>query len=186
MRPRLASGSVSWPRLRRGAGSAWVVTAVLIAVVVAIRWPVAAGLTRDVPSDLGDPLFVAWALARASVHWTELLGRDAVVVHFPFGAPEHDLRYMFYSATHRTAMVNGSSSRFPPSWQAGLATLAFPMTDASATLRLMASRRVTHAMVHDDVWRDGTGAELRAMLATRGATLVFNDGPDAVVQLPPP
>ena len=113
------------------------------------------------------------------------LGRDAVVVHFPFGAPEHDLRYMFYSATHRTAMVNGYSGRFPPSWQAGLATLAFPMRDANATLRLMASRRVTHAVVYDDVWRDGTGAELRAMLATRGATLVFNDGPDAVFQLPP-
>ena len=113
------------------------------------------------------------------------LSREAVVVHFPFGAPEHDVRYMFYSATHRTAMVNGYSGLFPPSWQAGLATLAFPMRDASATLRLLASRRVTHAVVHDDVWRDGTGAELRAMLAARGARLVFTDGPDAVFQLPP-
>lgn len=64
----------------RGAGSAWVVTAALIAVVVAIRWPLALGLASDVPSDLGDPVFVTWALARASVHWTELFGGDVTAL----------------------------------------------------------------------------------------------------------
>jgi len=66
-----------WPAAGpRWTGSAWAVTAALLAVVVATRWPVAAGLTRDMPGDLGDPLFISWALARASSHWTELLGGD--------------------------------------------------------------------------------------------------------------
>ncbi|MEZ5286969.1 MAG: hypothetical protein R2712_19620 [Vicinamibacterales bacterium] len=30
---------------------------------MAATWPLARGLGRDVPSDYGDPLFVAWALA---------------------------------------------------------------------------------------------------------------------------
>lgn len=47
-----------------------------LAITVVMTWPVAAGLGRDLPSDLGDPAFVCWALARAADHWLALLSGD--------------------------------------------------------------------------------------------------------------
>ena len=114
------------------------------------------------------------------------LGREGVVVHFPFGAPEHDLRYMFYSATHRTTMANGYSGAYPRDWNERVAALSWPTRNPDRAWAYLRQLRASHAVVHDDVWRDGTGPELRAMLAARGAKLVFHDGPDAIFQLPPP
>jgi hypothetical protein len=42
-----------------------------------MTWPVAAGLARDVPSDLGDPLLNCWILAWNARHVLRLLGGDA-------------------------------------------------------------------------------------------------------------
>ena len=47
-----------------------------VALTVALTWPLAAGIARDVPGDLGDPLFTSWALAWDATH----LGRG----QFPF------------------------------------------------------------------------------------------------------
>ena len=51
-------------------------TLAYLAATVVMTWPVSAGLTRDLPGDLGDPAFVAWALARAGDHWLALLSGD--------------------------------------------------------------------------------------------------------------
>lgn len=56
--------------------NAWTAAGLYLAVVVVIKWPLVLGLTTDLPSDFGDPAFIAWALARASVHWTALLSGD--------------------------------------------------------------------------------------------------------------
>jgi hypothetical protein len=57
-----------------------------------MTWPVAAGLTRDVPSDLGDPAFVTAMLAWGSEHWLSLARGDlAAAARFwdaPFFHPE--------------------------------------------------------------------------------------------------
>jgi len=37
-------------------------------LTIGLTWPVAAGLARDVPSDLGDPLLNAWILAWDATH----------------------------------------------------------------------------------------------------------------------
>jgi len=39
-----------------------------VALTVALTWPLAAGIARDVPGDLGDPLFTSWALAWDATH----------------------------------------------------------------------------------------------------------------------
>lgn len=113
------------------------------------------------------------------------LGPESAIVHFPLGAPEHEIRYMFYSATFPSSMVNGYSGSPPPDWGDRIASLTWPLRDPDRAWAFMRTLGVTHAVVHDDVWRDDTGPELRALLAARGAKLVFHDGPDAIFQLPP-
>ena len=42
---------------------AWHAAAAYLALTIVATWPLAVGLGRDVPADLGDPVFVMWALA---------------------------------------------------------------------------------------------------------------------------
>jgi hypothetical protein len=42
---------------------AWHALAAYVALAIVATWPLARGLGRDVPADLGDPLFVMWVLA---------------------------------------------------------------------------------------------------------------------------
>jgi hypothetical protein len=42
---------------------AWHAAAAYLALAIVTTWPLVRGLGRDVPSDLGDPVFVMWALA---------------------------------------------------------------------------------------------------------------------------
>jgi len=41
---------------------------VYIAFTLALTWPLARGLTRDVPSDFGDPLFTMWVMSWDATH----------------------------------------------------------------------------------------------------------------------
>ena len=52
-----------------------------------MTWPVVAGLTRDLPSDLGDPMFVSGMLTWASKHWIDLIGGDVSAVRRFWNAP---------------------------------------------------------------------------------------------------
>jgi len=47
---------------------AFVVTIVYLALTIVMTWPLAAGLTRDIPGDFGDPLFSTWAMAWSATH----------------------------------------------------------------------------------------------------------------------
>ncbi len=59
---------------RRGRSDALVATLTYAALAVALTWPLARGLTRDVPSDLGDPLLNCWILAWDADHLLRALG----------------------------------------------------------------------------------------------------------------
>jgi hypothetical protein len=68
------------------------VCAIYVALTCMMTWPVAAGLARDLPSDLGDPMFVAGMLTWASTLWLELLSGDLTAAtrfwNAPFFYPE--------------------------------------------------------------------------------------------------
>jgi hypothetical protein len=57
-------------------GSAWTATAGYSAITIAMTWPLARGLTRDIPSDLGDPLLNCWILGWVADHLLRLAGGD--------------------------------------------------------------------------------------------------------------
>jgi len=44
------------------------VTVLYAALTFALTWPLAVGLTRDVPGDFGDPLFTSWVIAWDATH----------------------------------------------------------------------------------------------------------------------
>ena len=49
----------------RSAGVAFLIYA---ALTIAMTWPLATGLTHDIPGDFGDPLFTSWVLSWDATH----------------------------------------------------------------------------------------------------------------------
>jgi hypothetical protein len=55
---------------------AWHAAAAYLALAIVATWPLARGLGRDVPADLGDPVFVMWVLAWDCQQLLAILGGD--------------------------------------------------------------------------------------------------------------
>src|SRR4029077_21046374 len=55
-------------RSRRLTAESWSAFLLYTALTVVFTWPLALGLARDVPGDLGDPLLNAWILAWDASH----------------------------------------------------------------------------------------------------------------------
>ena len=64
------------PSFRFSGPSAGAATAIYVAVTVAMTWPLATGLARDMPWDLGDSLLNCWILAWGADHLLRLLSGD--------------------------------------------------------------------------------------------------------------
>lgn len=80
--PRLTASTLTWVR-SLGSGdvsTAWRAASWYIVISIVMTWPLVLNLTRDLPGDLGDPVFVCWAVARAADHWLALLSGDAGAV----------------------------------------------------------------------------------------------------------
>ena len=61
------------PESRPGAVTA---TLLYAAAALALTWPLATGLTRDIPWDLGDSVLNCWILQWGADHWLRFLGGD--------------------------------------------------------------------------------------------------------------
>jgi hypothetical protein len=59
---------------RHGARDAFAAAAGYLALTIALTWPLARGLARDVPSDLGDPLLNCWIMSRDADHLLQAAG----------------------------------------------------------------------------------------------------------------
>lgn len=125
--------------------------------------------------------------AEAPPVWKYLrtLPADAVVAHFPFGYPEYEIRYVFYSSGIRAQMVNGYSGNFPYSYVDRQARLTRPQLDPEAAWAALLEDGVTHVVVHEGFWPDDTGSRIQAWLEGAGARrLAWFDG-SAVYALAP-
>jgi len=56
------------PEGRRGAIRSGAALLFFVAVTIVMTWPLAAGLSRDIPGDFGDPLFTSWVLSWDATH----------------------------------------------------------------------------------------------------------------------
>jgi hypothetical protein len=64
-----------------------VVAALYVAITIVMTWPIASGIARDLPGDLGDPAFVTGVLAWGSDHWIALLTGDVSAASTFWDAP---------------------------------------------------------------------------------------------------
>lgn len=56
--------------------TAWTATALYLGIALVFTWPLALGLTRDVPWDMGDPVLNIWILGWSTDHLLRLLTGD--------------------------------------------------------------------------------------------------------------
>jgi len=71
--PLYRESRVPNPESRPGAATA---TLLYAAAALVLTWPLAAGLTRDIPWDLGDSVLNMWILQWGADHWLRFLGGD--------------------------------------------------------------------------------------------------------------
>ncbi|MGQ0736502.1 MAG: hypothetical protein ACT4QD_22970 [Acidobacteriota bacterium] len=112
------------------------------------------------------------------------LGSDTVVAHFPFGLPEREIQYGYYSCVLATRTVNGYSGWFPPSYNVRLRALRDPVIDPATAHVILLSDGVTHLVVHTRAWVEDRGrGVVRAFERAGWKSLVEFDG-DVVLRRP--
>ena len=74
IRPQPSAVRPSGRLFQRPAGSAWAAAASYALLTIVLTWPLARGLSRDLPADFGDPLLNAWILAWDAEHLLRALG----------------------------------------------------------------------------------------------------------------
>jgi hypothetical protein len=65
----------------------WVVALLYLAITVVMTWPLVARIDRDLPSDLGDPAFVAGVIGWGAEQWLALLAGDLSAASRFWNAP---------------------------------------------------------------------------------------------------
>jgi hypothetical protein len=112
------------------------------------------------------------------------LPSSAVLVEFPFGVEDYDLRYMLASAVHRRPIVNGYSGGFPPAYGMARHVFGHVLSEPVRSLSLLRSTGITHTIVHEAIFLNGDGARLSAWLRSIGAREVGSFGNDRLFELP--
>jgi len=109
---------------------------------------------------------------------------NAVIAHLPFGAPEREIQYVYYSAMHRRRIVNGYSGAFPPSYGARIADMQNAASDPRAANERMHADGVTHLVVHAGAWTGEAGKYLVSVFdQSRGYQRLARFGTDYVYRL---
>jgi hypothetical protein len=109
---------------------------------------------------------------------------DAVLVHFPFGYEQYELRYMFYSTSHWRRILNGYSGGFPGIYGRHRGTLMRPFRDPDLAITVLRESGATHAVVHLSAFLDNEGGRVRDWLISNGAVEVDRVGDDVLLALP--
>jgi hypothetical protein len=88
---------------------------------------------------------------------------NAIVAHLPFGLPEREIQYVYYSAMHRRRMVNGYSGAFPPSYAVRVGPMSLADVNPRNATEQMKNDAVTVLVVHTGAWIDDRGRKLASI-----------------------
>jgi hypothetical protein len=169
---------------RRRWGGALVLTLALVAALEGTAAPIAVNLIGPSPGLRRAQPVVPLTEAPAVYRFLATLDGPVVVVHLPFGAPAHDLRYMYYSAVHWKPLLNGYSGGFPPSHYRRVGVFRHADRHADRAWQTLVDAGVTHVVVHEGAFRGRRGQSTSRALVDRGAKLEAAFGRDRVYSLP--
>jgi len=106
-----------------------------------------------------------------------------VIVEFPLGEWAYELSYVYYSTTHWHPLINGYSGTFPLSYTLRAGLLRRPEENPEAAWQALAASGATHAVVHENFYRDNGGTEVSGWLSAHGARLVGTFDGDKIFEL---
>jgi hypothetical protein len=112
------------------------------------------------------------------------LPTDAVLIEFPFGDDQYDMRYMVASASHWRPLVNGYSGGAPASYYVNRAALTKVLARPDRSWNVLWASGATHAIVHEKIYLDDTGPKVSEWLLSHGARQIGWFGSDRLFELP--
>jgi hypothetical protein len=124
--------------------------------------------------------------ARAPALYREIANTpaDAVVLELPLGVMEYDLRAVFYSTVHWRRILNGYSGFYPPHYGELTIILSSVDRDEATAWEAVTRLGVSHVVVHEGAYLDGSGPAISAWLRRMGALEIFRSGTDALFHIP--
>jgi hypothetical protein len=111
------------------------------------------------------------------------LPADTIVAEFPLGEWQYELRYVFYSTEHWHRLINGYSGTFPLSYDFRASVLRRPEENPESAWDSLATSGATHAVVHEDFYKEGRGKAVGQWLTDHGARVVAAFDGDRVFSL---
>ncbi|MSO55824.1 MAG: hypothetical protein EXQ55_02725 [Acidobacteria bacterium] len=106
-----------------------------------------------------------------------------VIAEFPLGQWTYELRYIYYSTEHWHPLINGYSGTFPLSYGLRASRLRKPEESPETAMESLTTAGVTHAVVHENFYKDGQGQAVSAWLASHGGKLIAEFDGDKVFAL---
>jgi hypothetical protein len=106
-----------------------------------------------------------------------------VIVEFPLGEWSYEARYVFYSTAHWQPLLNGYSGHFPLSYNLNATHLRHPLDYPDASWQTLMKAGATHAVVHEQAYRDDEGKRIGEWLIDHGAKQVAGFEGDRVFAL---
>jgi hypothetical protein len=170
---------------RRRHGTAWMLGIALVFLVEATSAPITIGKNATHPGIASPPdRVVSERLAPPVYKLLARLPPGTVVAELPFGYPNWEVRYVYYSSVHLHRLVNGYSGGYPKQYVVRLAELMSPLRRPDRAWQALVSASVTHVVVHPAAYPDGQRAAIGGWLEGRGARRVGSFGADDLYELP--
>jgi len=108
----------------------------------------------------------------------DTLPADAIRTEFPFGVPEDEVRYLFFSTEHSRRLTNGYSGAFPESYLRRRALFERPRENSEVAWPALVASGTTHVVVHEWAYPGAAGAEVSGWLRQHGARAIAAHGVD--------
>ena len=101
------------------------------------------------------------------------LPAGSAITEFPFGDAAWEIRYVYYSASHRKPITNGYSGSFPPDYSARVARLKDVTVNPEASWQSLLDSGSTHVVLHPGSFANPVHATaVQTWLETHGAKLI--------------
>jgi hypothetical protein len=107
-----------------------------------------------------------------------------VITEFPFGDPERELRYAYYSTVHWKRLVNGYSGFFPQRYNVRVARFARVASDPEGAWQALRETGTTHVIVHEDAYASGEADEVKRWLTDHAAREIARFDADVLFAIP--